>query len=174
MILRLNQQRLNQELQSFLRGRLPGAVSQVVRRTALAIGGEIVRSLNGTEAGYFLPKRIDTGRYRAAWAMGVQDATGAALPAPRSTDPENPSLDSDGKGRTQRDSAGLRVVVRVDNNVEYAPFIEEGTDRMLPGKHVARALLVSAAELRAAAGKEIPAAWDGALRGKVRLDPGTI
>lgn len=172
MILRLNQQRLNQELQSFLRGRLPGAVSQIVRRTALAVGGEIVRSLNGQEAGYFLPKRIDTGRYRAAWAMGVQDATGAPLAAPRSTDPDNPSRDTDGTSRTERDSAGLRLTVRVDNNVEYALKVEEGTDTMLPGKHVAHALLHSAAEMRAAAGKAIPEAWNGALRGTGALDPG--
>ena len=94
----------------------PGMFDLAERLIALA-PGDISRvdiALNGTEAGYFLPQRIDTGRYRAAWAMGVQDATGAALPAPRSTDPDNPSLDSDGKGRTQRDSAGLRMVVRVD------------------------------------------------------------
>lgn len=160
MDLRLNQQRLNTELRAVL-ARMPGAVSRVVRATAFDVGGEIIRSLNGSEAGYPNPKRIDTGRYRAGWAMGVQTATGQRIAVPQSNDPDNPSRSDDGSG--EHTGAGLRQVVRVENNVEYGREVEYGRGKMRPGLHVARALLVGAARLREAVGEEIPAAWRGEL-----------
>lgn len=162
MRLLLNQRRLNDELAAVLR-RMPSAVSRLVRGAAFDVGGEVVRSLNGYEAGYPNPKRIDTGRYRAGWAMGVQEATGQAIAVPMSSDPENPSRSGDGAGQAFGD--GLRQRVRVSNNVEYAEDVELGTPEMKPGLHVTRALLVGAARLREAIGEEIPAAWRGDLGG---------
>ena len=159
MHLRLNERRLAEELAAFVGGKLPAVVSKVTRAAVFGIGGEIVRSLNGEEAGYPNPKRIDTGRYRAAWAMGVQAATGDRLPAPPSTDPDNPSRISDGTSTKVR-SEGLIQRIRVDNNVEYAADVEHGTPTMRPGLHVARALIVEAKKLRTAAGKAIPDAWE--------------
>lgn len=160
MHLRLNERRLAEELSAFVRGRLPAAVSKITRAAVFGIGGEIVRSLNGEEAGYPNPKRIDTGRYRAAWAMGVQAATGDRIPAPASTDPNNPTQAGDGAARLTTDSGGLTLRARVDNNVEYGADVEYGTAGMRPGLHVARAVLVEAKKIRTAAGKAIPDAWE--------------
>lgn len=159
MDLRLNERRLAAELSAFVAGRLPVAVAKITRAAVFGIGGEIVRSLNGEEAGYPNPKRIDTGRYRAAWAMGVQAATGDRIPAPPSTDLENPTRSGDGDAQVSG-RGGLVLRARVDNNVEYAADVEYGTPGMRPGLHVARALLVEAAKIRTAAGKMIPAAWE--------------
>lgn len=156
--MRLEQRRLNAEMAAFLRGRLPKAVSAIVRRSTFLIGSEIVRSLNGAEAGYPTPKRIDTGRYRAAWRMGVESVIPHRLPgAPESADPENPSRSGDGQGTTS--GHGLTLAMRVDNNVEYGPYIEDGTERMAAGNHLARALLVARADIMKAIGKAIPQAW---------------
>jgi len=154
----LNRQILAAELQRFTRGRLPKAVDKIVRRTALLGISEIVKSLNGEEAGYPNPKRIDTGRYRAGWGMGLQQAIGARIDAPSSTDPKNPTEAGDGTG-TQTGRGTLTNRIRVENNVEYGIYVEEGTAQMRAGNHLERALLVAAADIRTAAGKAIPDAW---------------
>jgi len=131
---RVNQERLRASLNAFIRGAAPAAVDRIVRRTALAVGGEIVRSLNGTAE---LPKRIDTGRYRAAWTFGVQQGVNGMRHA----------------------TPTVGALVRVENNVEYGAYVEYGTLRMRPGHHVVTAMLKAAVEMRRAAGLEIPRAW---------------
>lgn len=160
----LNRAILAAELQRFTRGRLPREIDKIVRRTALLGVSEIVRSLNGEEAGYPNPKRIDTGRYRAGWGMGLQQATGARVSAPPSSDPKNPTEAGDGTG-AQTGRGTLTNRIRIENNVKYGIYVEEGTVFMAPGNHLQRALLVAAADLRAAAGKAIPDAWNGVIRG---------
>ena len=49
--------------------------------------------------------------------------------------------------------------MRVTNNVEYGPYIEDGTDTMAPGHHVKLAMLRAVVRMREAVGKAIPAAW---------------
>ena len=161
----LNRAILAAELQRFTRGPLPKAIDKIVRRTALLGVSEIVKSLNGEEAGYPNPKRIDTGRYRAGWGMGLQAAIGkGATMAPASTDPKNPTEPGDGTG-TQTGRGTLTNRVRVENNVRYGIYVEEGTVFMRPGNHLERALLVAAADIRTAAGKAIPDAWNGHIYG---------
>lgn len=155
----LNRAILAAELQRFTRGRLPKAIDKIVRRSALLGVSEIVRSLNGEEAGYPNPKRIDTGRYRAGWGMGLQQAIGRKVAgAPESNDPRNLSEYDDGDGQ-QTGRGTLTNRIRVENNVEYGIYVEKGTAQMRAGNHLERALLVAAADIRTAAGKDIPDVW---------------
>lgn len=159
----LNRAILVAELQRFTR-RLPKAIDKIVRRSALLGVSEIVKSLNGEEAGYPNPKRIDTGRYKAGWGMGLQQAIGARIDAPPSTDPKNPTEVGDGTG-SHTGKGTLTTRVRVENNVRYGIYVEEGTVFMAPGNHLMRAMLVAAADIRTAAGKAIPDAWNGVIHG---------
>ena len=161
----LNREILAYELRRFNKGLLPAAVDKIVRRSALLVVAETIKSMNGEEAGYPNPKRIDTGRGRAAWAMGIQQAIGVGGSlAPPSTDPKNPSRAGDGWGGT-KGKGTLVSRVRVENNVEYMIYVEEGTEKMRPGNHLERALFVAAADIRTAAGKVIPDAWNGHIYG---------
>ena len=154
----MNRAILAAEIQRFTRGRLPREIDKIVRRSALLGVSEIVKSLNGEEAGYPNPKRIDTGRYRAGWGIGLQQAIGTRIGVPSSTDPKNQTEAGDGTG-TQTGRGTLTNRVRVENNVRYGIYVEEGTVFMRPGNHLERALLVAAADIRKAAGKAIPDAW---------------
>lgn len=158
---RVQQDRLRAELDRFTRNLSPALVDSVTRKTAFDIGGDIVRSLNGTEAGFPVPKRIDTGRYRAAWSIGVREATGKAPGPTTGGDADNPQQIDDGEGREIKRNA--RAVVRVTNNVEYGPYIEDGTEAMRPGHHLKLSLLRGAVRLREAIGKAVPLAWSRAI-----------
>lgn len=166
--IRINQARLAAELRGFLRTRGPNAIDRAVRATAFQVGGDIIRSLNGAGAGFSAPKRIDTGRYRAGWAIGVQQATGRAVgstvasPVGRDGRP-NPQQADDGRGIRTR--TAFSTTVRAENNVEYGPYIEGGTATMRPGHHVALAMLRATVKLREALGREIPQAWRDQLGG---------
>ncbi|MFA9272134.1 MAG: hypothetical protein ACEQSX_15540 [Baekduiaceae bacterium] len=159
MTLKVDTQRLTRELARFTRNLGPAAIDQAVRATTFHVGGDIVRSLNGTEAGFPVPKRIDTNRYRAGWVMGTAMVAPPAQDTTTGGDADNPQQPDDGVGETIRRSAGLNLALKVTNNVEYGPYIEDGTDTMAPGHHVKLSLLRGVVRLREALGKEIPAAW---------------
>lgn len=157
--LKVNQARLQGELRKFIANLGPKAIDLAVRKTAHDVGGDIVRALNGYDAGFPAPKRIDTGRYRAGWSIGVAQV---APPAPGPTtggDADNPQRADDGVGTAHATHGGNTLSVRVTNNVEYGPYVEDGTDTMAPGRHVALAMLRGAARLREALGQTIPDAW---------------
>lgn len=160
--IKLNTARLRAELSHFVRDLAPKAVDIAVRRTAFAVGGDIVRAINGAGAGFAAPRRIDTGRYRAGWSMAVQAASGRA---PGPTTASVPVLSSD--GAAERVTTATGTTIRVINNVEYGQYVEHGTQHMRPGHHVALSLLKHAATLRLELGKTIPQAWRGELAGTV-------
>lgn len=150
--LTLDTARLNRALAAFGRAQGPEAVDRAVRRISFGVAGRIVRSLNGTEGN---PKRVDTGRYRAAWAAGGSEATGMMVPAP--TSPE--SQPGDGSGvMTGR---GLAAEIVVTNNVEYGPYVEYGTAHMAAGLHAQDALRKEGAKAAEVIGGEFRRAWEG-------------
>lgn len=157
--LKVDTQRLSWELARFTRNLAPDAISRAVRATTFHVGGDIIRSLNGGEAGFPVPKRIDTGRYRAGWVMGTAMVAGPAQGPTTGGDADNPQQPDDGVGETVRAAAGLKLAMKVTNNVEYGPYIEDGTDTMAPGHHLRLGILRGVVRLREALGKEIPAAW---------------
>lgn len=119
-------------------------LGKATRKLGYEVGQRIVRSLNGI---YDAPKRVDTGRYRAGWAIGTTEATGIRLAAGvtrgeggrfQSTDRAETSQAGDGRGEF---SGRLwHFVVTVTNNVEYGPYIEYGTASMAAGYHRDKAL----------------------------------
>ena len=54
-------------------------------------------------------------------------------------------------------------MVRVTNNVEYGPYIEDGTEAMRPGHHLKLSLLRGTVRLRDAIVKAVPLAWSRAV-----------
>ena len=160
-IVKVNSERFRREWDKFTKTLAPQMVDLATRKTAFDVGGDIVRSLNGADAGYPTPKRIDTGRYRAGWSIGVREATGAAPGPTTGGDAENPGLSTDGAGGTRH--TATRATVWVANNVEYGPLVEYGTETMRPGHHLSHAMLRSATRLREALGAAIPAAWKNQL-----------
>lgn len=157
MTLKLEERRFKAALSEFLRRRAPAVAERAARKIALDIGAEVVKSLNGEEAGYPNPKRVDTGRYRAGWCAAVGLATGIA-PGPTAA-----AQAGDGSGRT--DGAGLRRTVTVENNVEYGPYVEFGThdrdggERMEPGLHLHRALRVGTRAVQRLVGDDLADEW---------------
>lgn len=136
--------RFNAAARDLLRRAMPAAVDQSLRWGAFAVVGEIARSLNGEEAGFDVPKRIDTGRYRAAWSVTTRAVFGkAAGPTSVGTSRSgevNPPRASDGTGKLSGSPLGRRVML--ENNVEYGHEVEYGTRRMRPGRHARRAIEV--------------------------------
>lgn len=162
VVLKLQEGRARRELEKFVRNLSPEMTNLVVKKTTFDVGGDIVRSLNGEDAGYPNPKRIDTGRYRAAWSMGVRAATGKAPGPTQGGDAENPLRSGDGEGAVRM--TGAKATLRVTNNVEYAPLVEMGTEHMRPGHHLALAMLRAAARMKEAVGAALPAAWKNQLQ----------
>lgn len=163
MTMKVDAQRLNRELAKFVRTLGPAAVDVAVRGTAFHVGGDIVRSLNGYDAGFPAPKRIDTARYRAGWVMGVAQVAPPAQDSTEGGDADNPQRSDDGVGQRIQTSGGNKLVLRVTNNVEYGPYVEHGTETMAPGNHMRLALLRGAVRLREAIGEAIPDAWANAV-----------
>lgn len=145
----LDTSRLNRAVEAFARVHGPAATDRLVRRLSFGVGGRIVRALNGQEGN---PKRIDTGRYRAAWAMGTADATGMSLSAPSSA-----SEASDGMG--SRSGSGLNATITVTNNVDYGPYVEYGTESMSAGLHVQDAIRKEGAKAADVIEAEFARAW---------------
>lgn len=134
--LRYDQARLQQAVRAFTQRYAPQIVSRVLRRVALDIAGETSRSLNGTEAGYPVPKRIDTGRLRAAWLASASDA------------------------RAQGTSVSLSQSIQVTNPVEYAPYVEFGTAKMPAGGHFQRAIRLATRKLDKVIERGVEEAWN--------------
>lgn len=138
-------------------------LSKMVRKIGYDVGQRLVRSLNGI---YDAPKRIDTGRYRAGWAIGTSEATGIRLAAGvthgadgrfQSSSHADTSQPGDGVGSlTQRP---YYYIVTVTNNVEYGPYLEFGTPRMAAGYHRDKALRFVQDRTEKALGIAIRMAW---------------
>lgn len=161
--IRLNSRLLRTAINALVRRKGPEVVDRVIRKTAFDVVSYTVRALNGAEAGYPHPKRIDTGRYRAAWVVAGESAIGrragsASVSAVSShTGKANPPQPGDGSARWQ--GRGLTQLVTVSNAVEYGPEVEFGTRHMAAGLHLSRALAVSAKGVLEAAGIELSRAW---------------
>ena len=160
----VSQRALNRTLAK-VRSACPAIAEKVTRAAGLAVVSEVTRSLNGDEAGYPNPKRIDTGRYRAAWNTGIGAATGdTAGRFPVRSEPGNEPQPNDGEGKFTKRGMFSHLYVR--NNVRYAQYVEYGTKYMRPGGHLARALIVASRKLpavaRAIAKRELRPALKGA------------
>lgn len=155
--MRLDERRFGRAVSRFVRQLAPKAAEQAVKKIALDVTREILVSLNGVTG---LPKRIDTGRYRAAWASGTEIAVGsrAGLPtAPSSSSTENPSRSGDGAGTFAK--SGARSAITVTNNVEYGPHLEYGTQAMAAGWHRGTALAKVGREVEEVAEAAMRDAW---------------
>lgn len=139
-------------------GELPSIVNRAARKVASDVVTATCRGISGGVES--VPRRVDTGRYRAAWAMGAlkigQPAKGVSTKGASS---------SDASTEVKTTRAGTHVGVQ--NNVEYGPYVELGTERMEPGNHLFRALGVVAQglplkELHAELEQEIADAWRAA------------
>lgn len=140
LAVKVNERRLTRGLQE-VRKRMPHLAGKLTRALGLAVVSEITRSMNGEEAGYPLPKRIDTGRLRAAWNVGIERGTGVRVPQlPVTPTKNNRPQANDGEGSFT--GSGMTAHLRVRNNVRYAQYVEYGTKHMAPGGHLARALHV--------------------------------
>lgn len=152
--------RFDAAVSTFLRQLLPEAVDQAVRKMAFDVVDVTARGLNGAGG---LPKRIDTGRLRAAWGVALQDG-GLPVPASVASSPE--TLPGDGGATLDYGSSGLLQGIEVRNNVEYAAHVEYGTETMAPGKHLERALRIVRESLPREIGPgsfsgDVARAWEG-------------
>lgn len=161
--MRLNQRALRTAINAFARRNGPAAVDRVVRKVAFDVVSYTTRALNGAEAGYHHPKRIDTGRLRAAWSVAI--AAGTGKPAgPTAVSPTRKDGSPSGASATDGQAAwtgrGMAKTVTIINNVDYAQDVEHGTRHMIPGLHLTRGLLVGAKDVFRLTGVELRAAWD--------------
>lgn len=144
----LDSRRFQRAVDRFVRRSGPAASDRIVRKTAFDVTREIVVSLNGVGG---LPKRIDTGRYRAAWAVAIEAVAG------RAAGPTTGLRAGDGESRIE--GRLFRRVVTVTNNVEYGPYIEYGTARMAAGMHRIAALAKIGKQIARIVGPEFASAW---------------
>lgn len=122
-------------MKKFVNEHAPEAVAVAIRKVAFDIVRNTMVGMGGLSG---LPKRIDTGRLRAGWRMGLEalGINAAGLP------PLAPNSEiGDGTGIVS--SSGTTHTVIVSNNVEYARYVEDGTARMRPGNHLKRALIMA-------------------------------
>lgn len=136
---------------------LPKVVAAAARKVASDVVAETCAGISGDVG---LPQRVDTGRYRAGWAMG---ALKIGKPARGVSTKGASSADATTAVRTGPTGTG----VLVQNNVKYGWHVEHGTDRMEPGNHLLRALGVVAQgmplkELKADLARDLAAAWKAA------------
>jgi len=148
--------RLNAAIHRFASVEGPRAAEKVTRKLGFDTIRRITMSLNGL---FGLPKRIDTGRYRAAWNLALVAGTGQRAGTTAGGDARNPQRPGDGSGRWVRGRRGAKLMLA--NNVEYGPDIEVGTPTMRPGRHVAAALAEIANEAEAIAEAAVVAALKG-------------
>lgn len=130
---------LNRALKRFLSSQGPKLAEKGARKVAADVVRHTTKGL--THGGDGTPRRVDTGRLRAAWRLASKDAglsvsslrggvKGGAGASGQQSD--------DGTGRTA--GKGLEFGVMLSNNVEYALAVEFGTVHMSPGNHLARAV----------------------------------
>ncbi len=157
---------LNATLRRLVARDLPKAIDTAATKMALDVVKHTMKGL--THGGDGSPRRVDTGRLRAAWRLGAKAAkiptiglrggvTGTASAAG--------SLSTDGYG--SRKGSGMRRRITVGNAVEYAPAVEFGTKKMAPGNHLQRAMVITRRETpkdesEGSIQSEIVNAWEGA------------
>jgi hypothetical protein len=147
---RLDTAHFERSVAAWVQRQAPEVADRGVRRIAFAVGGRIVRSLNGEGDS---PKRIDTGRYRAAWATGTAIATGLPVAAPASTE----SAPGDARGTSE--GRGLTRAITVENLVKYGPYVEFGTEKMQAGLHVKNALDTEGKKVEKLVGELLRQSW---------------
>lgn len=139
--LRLNQRRLNAALTGFLRS-VPKARERAIRKIAFDVLSDTVVGITTGEGGN--PKRVDTGRYRAAWRNAGEEAgvnvTASLAPALRVRGEGGRFLSSSRDGAAEWRGEPGETSLTLTNNVEYGAFVEYGTGAMAPGNHLSRAL----------------------------------
>ena len=149
---------------AFVRKHGPEVVDKVTRKMAFDVVAYTTKALNGAGAGYNHPKRIDTGRYRAAWNVAIEAAVGksagstAVSPESRHSGQPNPAQSGDGSAKVE--GSGMGRTITVINAVEYGPYLEFGTSSMAAGLHLTRGLLVVGKDAMKAIGAPLRAAWD--------------
>jgi len=158
--LQFEESRWDAAVSNFLRTLLPEVVGGAVRSMAVEVVDHTARGLNGAGG---TPKRIDTGRLRAGWRVALQNG---GMPAPDSASASADSLPGDGVSVFSRGPGGLSEDIEVRNNVEYARYVEEGTETMAPGKHLERALRIVRGGFPRetgpdSIGADMKAAWNG-------------
>lgn len=106
------------------------AAPAVVKAAAVPIGQGLVDGISG----FGRIRRVDTTRYRGAWAQGFEAATGATL-----TDAGQDMVQAgDAFGSVEQWNTGASL--RIANTVPYGSFLEWGTSTMRPGFHVTWAM----------------------------------
>lgn len=135
--IKLDTAKFNRAVTTFLRGKAPGMVDKAVRKIAFDVTHTLVVSLNGGPETYaWVPRRIDTGRYRAAWVTGTRRALGVNVGPADINDPEGKNPVKAGDGTGSRTGRGLTRQITVTNAVEYAQDVELGTVNMTAGLHL--------------------------------------
>ena len=171
---KLNRELFRTAINAFARKHGPEAVDRAVRKMAFDTVAYTTKALNGAGAGYAHPKRIDTGRYRAAWSTAIEATVGrAGGPTTVTNGRAGVGRDEKGKfvglnrnkaqphdGTSKAEGKGLTKTITVTNNVEYGPYVEFGTDDMAAGLHLTRAMVVVAKDALKAVGIELSKAWD--------------
>ena len=141
----LKSKELSAALARWLKGKAPDAVDIAVRAIAFRVVGETVRAITAGLDG--TPKRVDTGRLRAAWRVAAQ-----AADLPLTGLSSGPSEAGDGSASWSR-RGSLSPQLTVSNNVEYARAVEFGSPSLAPGNHLTRALEVARRSIPGETGK---------------------
>ena len=128
----------------------PEVARAASKKIALDVVSTTVRALNGPSAGFSNPKRIDTGRYRAAW----QATEGALSPGP------GVGVAVGGDSSASGSGSGTRYEIAISNAVEYGPWIEYGTSKMAPGLHLQTGLRTATRNVRAITGALLAREWN--------------
>jgi len=150
--LSLNSTRAKRSLNALFRAKGPAFVEAEVKRLASDTADRVVKAVEG---GYpDVPERVGTGRYRDAW---IQAGNAAGSRLGRTARAAHP-----GDGTAFKTGSGLRVTIRVANNVEYGYQIEYGGPHLPPGGHVRRALKVVRRDATRRIKLEFKRLWEGA------------
>lgn len=85
--------------------------------------------------GVVLKTPVDTGRLRAAWVVGINEIPSGSV---EKTDKDGkPTIQKGAKKLNEFTNKDLGKTIYIVNNVEYASYIEEGTDKIKPHKMLA-------------------------------------
>ena len=157
----VNEQELQAAMAQWLKTLAPEAAEKATRKIALDVVSETMQGITRGP-----PRRVDTGRLRAGWRFAAKSArlplaglrgsvTGAASAAGSSPD--------DGRGEVT--TKGVDSTATLVNAVEYATHVEFGTEHMVPGLHLTRALAVVRRAIPAEKGRGsvwevITSAWE--------------
>lgn len=150
LTLKLDQGRVAATLRAFRARVAPIAAERAARKVAGRVGEELVRLLEGHE---------DTGRNHAAWASGVEQATGESVGSTAGAQA--------GDARGSISGRGVERVVTVENRVPYSPFVEhgstnpDGSQKAEPGLQLERALREGRRAAKPLIAEAVEEAWRG-------------